>query len=66
VRDFQITINYHEKKTRDAFGFLRFALAKDAEMVMATGHRGDQFRAEDVDPLSITNEQVFRRVLFAI
>ena len=58
TRDCQIPTTYNEKKTRDAFAFLRYAHARDAElMAMSQSNEQYQFRVEDINPVSIRNER---------
>lgn len=52
-KDFQIPTNYKEKKTKEAFSFLRFSFAKDAELMLLSA---ENFRIDDIDQISLNNE----------
>ena len=41
-RDAQIPTNYKEKKTKEAFSFLRFSAARDAELMLLSA--ADNFK----------------------
>ena len=57
LRDLQIPTNFHDKKTRDAFAFTRFACADATELLLITDlHQPMHFKVEDLEPLSLRNE----------
>lgn len=53
-RRFQIPVQYKEKETKEAFSFARFAFAKDSEMMLLGD--GENFKIDDIEPISIANE----------
>jgi len=53
-RRFQIPIQYKEKETKEAFSFCRFCHSKDSEMMLLSS--ADDFKIDDIEPLSIQNE----------
>jgi len=60
-REFLIPKFYKEKKTKECFSFLRFTNATDSEIMMVTAD--ENFRFEDIRPLSKSNE---RKCLLAL
>eukprot|EP00479_Gromia_sphaerica_P013998 TRINITY_DN809_c0_g2_i3.p1 TRINITY_DN809_c0_g2~~TRINITY_DN809_c0_g2_i3.p1 ORF type:complete len:281 (-),score=92.73 TRINITY_DN809_c0_g2_i3:406-1164(-) len=54
-REYQIPMSYKEKKTKECFSFLRFAHARDSEMMLL--HSADGLKLEEIEPLSIENEK---------
>lgn len=53
-RRFQIPVQYKEKETKECFSFARFAFAKDSEMMLLGD--GENFKIDDIEPISIPNE----------
>ncbi len=57
LRDLQIPTSYHDKKTRDAFAFVRFVCADATELLLITDlYQPMHFKVEDLEPLSLRNE----------
>merc|ERR1719193_2375019 len=54
VKEFQIPMNYKEKKVKECFSFLRLMNAQQKEMMMFSDDRG----IDEIQPLSIRNEQL--------
>ena len=53
-RDYQIPIQYREKKVKEAFSFLRVIKAKGNEFLIISS--ADGLRLDDIPPISIRNE----------
>jgi len=62
-RRFQIPLQYSEKETREAFSFVRFAYANEAE-IMSWGKEED-FKADEIEPISVRNEILTLRAISA-
>jgi histone-lysine N-methyltransferase SETD3 len=55
LQRFQIPIDYKEKVTKECFSFLRFAHAKDSELLLLSSEE-KEVNVKDVSPISIRNE----------
>lgn len=55
ARSFQIPKMYSEKKVKECFSFLRFMHAAGPEIMLLSS--SDQFRIDDIEPLSKQNEK---------
>ena len=55
LQRFQIPVDYKEKATKEAFSFLRFAHAKDSELLLLSSEE-KELNVKDIAPLSIRNE----------
>jgi len=53
-RKFQIPVDYKEKVTKEAFSFLRFAFAKDKELITLSSSYG--INVKELEPISLRNE----------
>jgi len=62
-RRFQIPIQYSEKETREAFSFVRFAYANEAE-ILGLGKEED-FKVDEIEPISVRNEVLTLRAIAA-
>jgi len=62
-RRFQIPIQYSEKETRECFSFVRFAYANEPE-ILGLGKEED-FKADEIEPISIRNEILTLRAISA-
>jgi len=54
TREFQIPMNYKEKKVKALFSFLRLMNAQEKEMLMLS----EDTNLEDIPPISVKNEQL--------
>lgn len=52
-REYQVPANYREKKSKEMFAFLRFAHARDEEIVLLPS---DLSKLEELEPISVRNE----------
>ena len=55
LQRFQIPIDYKEKAAKECFSFLRFAHAKDSELLLLSSEE-KEVNVKDIAPLSIRNE----------
>eukprot|EP00455_Lapot_gusevi_P048107 TRINITY_DN65_c0_g1_i4.p1 TRINITY_DN65_c0_g1~~TRINITY_DN65_c0_g1_i4.p1 ORF type:complete len:184 (-),score=92.33 TRINITY_DN65_c0_g1_i4:470-1021(-) len=53
-REFQIPIDYKEKKVKEAFSFLRFAHARDSEIMLLSA--AETFKVDEIEPIAVRNE----------
>merc|ERR1719336_1503940 len=54
TREFQILMNYKEKKVKGCFSFLRLMNAQEKEMLMLS----EDANLDDIPPISVKNEQL--------
>ena len=66
LQRFQIPVDYKEKAAKECFSFLRFAHAKDSELLLLSSEE-KEVNVKDIAPLSIRNElSVVRHIARAV